>query len=422
MVERSPARPEEDAREYRLAYDDAGRCCLYAVPTHENEPPTPDGSRESDRLSGNAVRTILGSARKADALGIGFRVMWTFTLREEGEGGRFERPRDAVARGDLVLSAEIRRVLDAFRHYLLRRDLEHGRVFEEGRKVRNPATGRLRTVERQYVGDRTRFEYAWVAENPPAGSKDEVGTRGPLRGTRNPHVHLISPWVWEPTPRAPGQSWRAWKRQKKREWLDFAAYVEALWGHGWVHMEFLHTPPAAGRYMLKAAGYLGKGQESSRPAEPLAGQRWAVSGGVRPVRTVEPLAVSDREALALYAARVLAEEVPRRFGSLLTINRYAISGYDLAPDDFLALVGHLSAGGWLVDESDIGNAEALAQAEEHVRRLREARDSEAAMRAARERFVRSLRPVAYVDPRTGEVLWSASVYEDDPDLSALVPV
>lgn len=418
-MERQPQDPPQGPREYLLAHDDAGRCCLYARPmTQDNPPPLHEGIRQSDRLSSNAVRTILGAARKADRQGEGFRVFWTFTVRDD------ERP--AVAAGDLVLSAEIRRVLDAFKHYLLRRDIERGQVIEECRSVLNPQTRRWNTVERCYAGVRTPFEYAWVAECPPRGAKDEVGSRGTIEGTRNPHVHLISPFVWDPTPRRPGQTLRDWKRQKKAEWMEFAAYVERLWGHGWVHMEFLRVPAAAGRYMLKAAGYISKGQNEARPPEPITGQRWAVSYGVRPVRTVETVAVSDKEAYQMYAARLLAEETPRRFADMLTINRYALSAYDLDPDDFLTLVEHLARIEWLADPADPGNAEALDRAGDALARrweiLRRHEEHDAAAASRLHAFYRSLRPSVMYDPTTGAVMWAASEQEADPDPADLVPV
>jgi hypothetical protein len=426
--------------EYRLSHDDAGRCCLYAVPNIERELSAPEGPRETARLSSKGVRVMMGSNRKAAMIGRPMRALWTFTVKPTDEGGRWEHPREAVADGDLVLSQEIRRFMDAFRKYLMRQDRAEGRVIREARLVRNEATGRWRTVEPVLHGDLTRIEYIWVAENPLSGSEDERNDRGrAVKGTRNPHVHMLVSWTYEPPARLRGQSVRAWKRAKHEAWLDFAAYVEGLWGLGWVHMEYIREPLAAGKYLLKCARYLGKGADASRPDEPLYGQRWAVSRDIRPIRTVEPVEISADDATALYAARRLAESKPRRFGDMLIVNRYALSGFDIQAADFLSLVRHLASGGWLLRNDEEGAAAALVEAEQHVAdRLAAARADEAFYAAADARFFGSLEVVGLYDraeiARTpcwaplvpaGRTVWEqpeTDPYDEDPDLADLLPV
>jgi len=124
------------------------------------------------------------------------------------------------------------------------------------------------------------FEYVWVAENPR---------------NENPHVHLLTSLV---VPRA--------------DFDGFAAWVESLWGLGFVHMERLRKPAAAGRYLLKAVGYLNKGGSAGCDMGRVRGSRYAVS---RSLRGSAPSRfylrhVADRDAFARMvgsAPRVLGD-------------------------------------------------------------------------------------------------------------------
>lgn len=217
---------------YQLRYDDALRQCLYTPRTPEKPPPGWQGERVTGQLSGNAVRVIKGASVKAALLGTPIQAMWTFTLspRVTLKDGRELDARRAVAAGHLVLSHEMRRVLTAIRNGLVRKGYDQP------------------------------FEYIWVAENP--GSK--ASGHDWLAGTRNPHVHLLTTF-----------------RVGYKDFRSFAAWIESLWGLGMVHLELIRKPFGAAFYLLKCIGYVSKGATATVD-EPIKGQRWACSRGIRP--------------------------------------------------------------------------------------------------------------------------------------------
>lgn len=90
------------------------------------------------------------------------------------------------------------------------------------------------------------FAYIWVAENP---------------GEENPHVHLLTNL-----------------RVPRREFAEHAAWIESLWGHGWVKIERIRKPERAGRYILKAVGYTIKGEEGSQGT--VQGNRYGISRNI----------------------------------------------------------------------------------------------------------------------------------------------
>ena len=366
--------------EYNLSVDDTGRCCLYPLyrPGSTVPPPSRSGPRETDYLSDNAVRTIRAAARKARHQGRPFRVMWTPSVAERlgvnrrGKLGPLANPREAVANGEVILSREMRRFINAFR-------------------------ARLR-----YLGDTRPFEVVWVAENPPSGSEDERDPWGKVReNSRNPHVHMLLGWTWECEKRK-GEGKAAFERRKAEEWLEFAASVERLWGLGTCHMEFLRNDDDAVGYILKALGYVTKGADRDREPEPLPGQRWGVSRSLRVTKEVSPVEFGWDEAGRLYALRCLAEEGPLRFGKDLTVSKWALSGYGLSPEEFVAKVRWAASDGYYFDESFGPDAQALARADAELGR--ESRvEAEWEAYQARQASLEAWRRV-----RSGE--WSLSVW------------
>jgi hypothetical protein len=303
--------------------------------------------------------------------------MWSFTVAETLDGP-LTHPRAAVASGDLVLSQELSRFLDAFGKYRERRQ------------------------------DPRPFVDVWVAENPLPGRRDERDVSGRTRrNTRNPHIHLLTNWTFEPVGRT--------KASRKAEWLDFAEYIERLWGLGWVHMEFLENADAAGGYLLKAAGYLTKDAYADRPPEPVRGQRWYVSDSIRPVRQSAPVALDREQVRRLYALRRLAKQDPVRFtdeqGSIV-FGPWCVCGYGQTPDAFVPEVLHLS-GAYYFAREFLPDAEALAAADEDwARRLR--REQAAREWEAERGLWQRLTPAPAVA--------SGDPYEMDPDPADLVPV
>jgi len=193
-----------------LKRSDTGSATLSAIPSRSclSLPPVNSGARVTERLSSNAARELSGAAYKASMIGRPLVAMWTLTCRPES--------RASIASGELVLSAEVRRFLDAVRKRAARCGADP-------------------------------LVYLWVAENPRNDS---------------PHVHLLTSLD---IPRSDFREWAAWS--------------ESVWSHGFVHMERLREPDKAGHYLLKAAGYLGKGRYSAQGT--VVGSRYGISTSIR---------------------------------------------------------------------------------------------------------------------------------------------
>lgn len=123
--------------------------------------------------------------------------------------------RSLIASGEIVLGREMKRTLNAIQERFRREGYED-------------------------------FAYMWVAENP---------------GDANPHVHLLTN-----------------HRVARSEFDDFAAWVEGLWGHGWVKIERIREPRRAGHYMLKAVGYSAKGEDGEQGT--VYGNRYGISRNI----------------------------------------------------------------------------------------------------------------------------------------------
>jgi len=145
--------------------------------------------------------------------------------------------RTRLLAGDYTLGSEVRRTLDSLQHW----HDDHGLP---------------------------RLLYEWVAENP----NDE-----------NPHVHLNTT-----------------HESAHRDFREYAAYVESVWGHGSVHQERLRNPRAAAAYLLKAVGYVTKGTQSGQGS--IVGNRYGVSSALRAVRA-EPVEVGDEDGITVKALR-----------------------------------------------------------------------------------------------------------------------
>lgn len=107
------------------------------------------------------------------------------------------------------------------------------------------------------------LRYLWVAEAPTTGDFCDLETRAVVKGRANPHIHMLMDWL------VPYEAFRVW-----------ADRIEGIWGHGFVTLEKLHTPEAAGAYVLKAAKYVGKGQDDAGQGW-IVGNRYFISRGAR---------------------------------------------------------------------------------------------------------------------------------------------
>lgn len=156
--------------------------------------------------------------------------------------------RERIATGALVLGREMRRTLNALQQ----------RFRREGQ---------------------TNSAYIWVAENP---------------GDDNPHVHLLTNL-----------------RVPRREFGEFASWVEGLWGHGWVKIERIRKPESAGAYILKAVGYTLKGEGGTQGT--IQGNRYGIS----------------RNIMVTEDTFELGEEYERASQALMTLTRTLSEGTDV---------------------------------------------------------------------------------------------
>ncbi len=125
--------------------------------------------------------------------------------------------RPAFLTGELVLGREVKRTLNALNEWLRRRD-------------------------------RGSIVYIWAAEN---------------KNGYNPHVHMLTDY-----------------RVPRSQFEAFATHLEALWGHGFAHIERVRKPESAGRYLLKALGYTMKGADEDQGT--VIGNRYGISREILP--------------------------------------------------------------------------------------------------------------------------------------------
>jgi len=141
--------------------------------------------------------------------------------------------RARLAAGDTTIGAEVSRFLDAWRS-------------------RYRKKGKMQPL------------FIWVAENP---------------NNTNPHVHILT------NDRVEYRHFRMWARG-----------LEKLWGNGMVHLEKMKYKKAAGRYLLKAVGYLAKGTNGNQGE--IEGQRYGVSRAIKPKESIDYIHVGVEGLIA----------------------------------------------------------------------------------------------------------------------------
>lgn len=153
----------------------------------------------------------------------------------------------------------------------------------------------LQTVDRKKYGRRVmhcmdyrpvalpeKLDYMWVVEIP---DNDE--------GERNPHVHVMMRW-----------------RVDRNHFDAWAVRLEKLWGHGFATLDLIRHADAAGCYMVKAAGYLAKGEDQGV----VRGNRYGISASAR----AESWTLVDEWELGLMGTiiREVYDRVTHKYGDL----------------------------------------------------------------------------------------------------------
>jgi len=173
--------------------------------------------------------------------------------------------RERLASGETTMGAEMKRFIDAWRSRFRK-------------KKKTPPL------------------FIWVAENP---------------NNSNPHVHILT------NDKVAYRHFRMWARG-----------LEKLWGNGHVHLEKIKYSKAAGRYLLKAIGYLAKGTDGNQGE--IKGQRYGVSRDIMPKDFIDYVKVGIEGMIAF--KKLIAEKRNNKTKSLY-VHEYGIwappgFGYD----------------------------------------------------------------------------------------------
>lgn len=152
------------------------------------------------------------------------------------------------------IGRELSRFLDACKKLYLRgwvadhtrqTDPETGAPYSDLAKVKVPK--HVKAGEFGPTQEPADFHYIWVAECPE--NED---------GEPNPHIHVLLRWS------VPHHLFSAWAKR-----------LEKIWGHGFANLERIRKPEAAGAYIIKAVGYLAKGDDTNQGL--IKGNRYAVA-------------------------------------------------------------------------------------------------------------------------------------------------
>ena len=236
-------------------------------------PTNPDLNRSAPPdNTGTRITTCL-SSRGAKAIRGGVYL----ADRDHGGMGTFitatfdQDARDRLASGETTIGAEMRRFIDAWR----------SRYRKKGK---------------------TPPLFIWVAENPR---------------NSNPHVHILT------NDAVAYRHFRMWARG-----------LEKLWGNGMVHLEKIKYSKAAGRYLLKAIGYLSKGTDGDQGE--VIGQRYGVTRELQPKEYIDYVAIGIEGIIAY--RKMIAELCGNKFDAIY-IHEYGIwSPPGFGTDQLLAWV------------------------------------------------------------------------------------
>ncbi|MGI2149369.1 rolling circle replication-associated protein [Shewanella baltica] len=244
-------------------------------------PPQQSGDRVTSDLSSRGARNILDAGAYMAAVKGGFTTFLTLTFNSEA--------RERIISGDSTIGAECSRFFDAASKMYQRGWSADGAVL----KTENgfDCIGATDFVEP--IGD--KLDYLWVAE-APKNKQGEV----------NPHCHVLLRWQVEPY-----------------LFHDWAKRIENLWGQGFANLQRIKSANAAGGYLLKALGYLTKGEKADQGE--IKGNRYNISKGAR-AEPWETIASYHAEHMASIIGEIkyklenraapIRKEIGRAYGAL----------------------------------------------------------------------------------------------------------
>ncbi|MDR8523852.1 hypothetical protein [Shewanella fidelis] len=232
-------------------------------------PPSQAGDRHTKFLTTRAAKNILDSGAYVAAVRGGYSTFLTLTFNAEA--------RERINSGDSTIGAECSRFFDALQKMYQRGWSVDNEVLKtrqgfkcigfDGEEIKEQSRQTFNSIGASEViePDGDKLDYLWVAEAP---TKPKVVSRrngfecyGEVKP--NPHCHVLMRWNVEPY-----------------LFHDWAHRIESLWGQGFAKLERIKNPQAASGYMLKALGYLLKGEQESDQGE-IKGNRYNISKSAR---------------------------------------------------------------------------------------------------------------------------------------------
>ncbi len=225
------------ARIYEREWANSYRIRVMAQGSASEPPPQQSGDRETSQLSQKGASKILDSGAYVAAVRGGFTTFLTLTFDSEA--------RQRIVNQENTIGKEVSRFFDAISKTYLRGWQCAGEVLKH--KNGFDCIGASEKVAP--VGE--ALDYLWVAEMPE--NKD---------GEPNPHCHVLLRWAVEP-----------------HLFHDWAAKIESLWGLGFAKLERIRNADAASGYLLKALGYVVKGE--SKEQGQFKGNRYNISKAAR---------------------------------------------------------------------------------------------------------------------------------------------
>lgn len=238
------------ARLSHRAWADEYRIRVTADASPSSPPPTQAGDRVTKFLTTRAAKNILDSGAYVAAVRGGFTTFLTLTFNDEA--------RTRINSGESTIGTECSRFFDA-----LQKMYQRGwSVDHQILKTKNgfDCVGANEVIP--VSGE--KLDYLWVAEAPMKTTILESRSGFDCVDVHpNPHCHVLLRWDVPPY-----------------LFHDWAHRIEKMWGHGFAKLERIKNAQAAGGYMLKALGYLLKGESASDQGE-IRGNRYNISKTAR---------------------------------------------------------------------------------------------------------------------------------------------
>ena len=200
-------------------------------------PPQQAGDRETSELSQKGASKILRSGAYVSAVRGGYTTFLTLTFDAKA--------RERIINQEQTIGKEVTRFFDASSK-MFQRGWQCG---GDSLKSKNgfDCIGATEIVPPSHDA----LDYLWVAEMPENS-----------KGEPNPHCHVLLRWNVEP-----------------HLFHDWAKRIEKLWGQGFAKLERIRSADAASGYLLKAVGYVVKG--NSKEQGQFKGNRYGISKAAR---------------------------------------------------------------------------------------------------------------------------------------------